>query len=284
MRIDVRRFFQYARARYGIMLERKAGATPPWTRDPILLKYRFCNVFREDDKVTKWFKANIRDYVAPNPAWALRAALAFRFVNRIETGEAIKELLINPVAWSLAAFESRLRYRVREGFPILGSAYMIKTPSGMDKPAGLVSILAQFEGHYVDLANAIQIPRSIQNAVQILSSFQFVGGFMAYEVATDLCHTCLLEDAVDTYKWANPGPGAARGIARVAQPCPPPSEMNNVMLTILDFSKFDNNWPQHWPKWTMREVEHTLCEFDKYERARLGTGKPKQLYNGVMGG
>jgi len=25
-------------------------------------------------------------------------------------------------------------------------------------------------------------------------------------------------------------------------------------------------------------VEHTLCEFDKYERARLGEGKPKEIF------
>lgn len=30
-----------------------------------------------------------------------------------------------------------------------------------------------------------------------------------------------------------------------------------------------------WPAWEMREVEHTLCEFDKYERTRLGQGRPR---------
>jgi hypothetical protein len=28
----------------------------------------------------------------------------------------------------------------------------------------------------------------------------------------------------------------------------------------------------------MREVEHTLCEFDKYERVRTGEGKPRGVY------
>lgn len=33
-----------------------------------------------------------------------------------------------------------------------------------------------------------------------------------------------------------------------------------------------------WPVWELREVEHTLCEFDKYERARLGQGAPRGVY------
>jgi hypothetical protein len=59
--------------------------------------------------------------------------------------------------------------------------------------------------------------------------------------------------------------------------------MMSIMQEILSFSKSDEYWPQNWPHWEMREVEHTLCEFDKYERARLGEGRPKQLYDGWGG-
>ena len=29
---------------------------PPWTNDPILQQFKFCQVFREDDRTTRWFK------------------------------------------------------------------------------------------------------------------------------------------------------------------------------------------------------------------------------------
>ena len=32
------------------------------------------------------------------------------------------------------------------------------------------------------------------------------------------------------------------------------------------------------PDLEMRDIEHSLCEFDKYERVRLGQGKPRSLY------
>ena len=32
------------------------------------------------------------------------------------------------------------------------------------------------------------------------------------------------------------------------------------------------------PALEMREIEHCLCEFDKYERVRLGQGRPRSKY------
>jgi ppGpp synthetase/RelA/SpoT-type nucleotidyltranferase len=35
---------------------------------------------------------------------------------------------------------------------------------------------------------------------------------------------------------------------------------------------------EHHLDFEMREVEHSLCEFDKYERTRLGQGRPRSKY------
>ena len=31
-----------------------------------------------------------------------------------------------------------------------------------------------------------------------------------------------------------------------------------------------------------QDLQNALCEFDKYERVRLGEGRPRSLYNGVQ--
>jgi hypothetical protein len=41
-------------------------------------------------------------------------------------------------------------------------------------------------------------------------------------------------------------------------------------------------WPKpskQFPQLEMREIEHTLCEFDKHQRVMLGQGKPRSLYH-----
>ncbi len=53
------------------------------------------------------------------------------------------------------------------------------------------------------------------------------------------------------------------------------------MRTLLGMSR--KNFPrtiEGWKTrpWEMREVEHTLCEFDKHERARLGQGRPRGVF------
>jgi len=47
-----------------------------------------------------------------------------------------------------------------------------------------------------------------------MSHFGF-GPFISYEVVSDLRHTRYLENAPDIMTWANPGPGAKRGLNRL---------------------------------------------------------------------
>ena len=44
----------WVKERESIRKKKEAGESPPYTNDPILRVYRFCNAFREDDAVTRW--------------------------------------------------------------------------------------------------------------------------------------------------------------------------------------------------------------------------------------
>ena len=52
--------------------------------------------------------------------------------------------------------------------------------------------------------------------------------------------------------------------------------MNEEMQDLLDYSV--EKLEPFVPALEMREIEHCLCEFDKYERARLGEGRPRAKY------
>ena len=66
--------------RESIRLRRQAGAPAPWTIDPDMANVRYCNVHREDDKVTKWLRANP---VYSGPDIAVWRVVLSRMVNRI---------------------------------------------------------------------------------------------------------------------------------------------------------------------------------------------------------
>ncbi len=278
MRTD--EFYALARERYGILLKRRAGEPKPWTEDWALKNYRFCNTFREDDKVTDWIRVNLREPLEGQSRKLVLAMSSARFVNRISSMEIVKDLLIEqpPDLWE--KFQSRLQ----EESPIFGAAYVIRSPEGMKKLPGVISILKVIwtspEPEYY--------PKTLEGFHRYLCDFPYIGGFMGYEILSDLRHTHLLRNAPDLDTWCHLGPGAKRGIRRFLG-LPLRSEpgtsvraqqMANILKELLAASRDEQFWPAKWPRWEMREVEHTLCEFDKYERVRLKEGTPKQLYNG----
>lgn len=276
-------FFAYARARQEIMIRRACGESPPWTRDPVLSKYRFCNVFREDDRTTVWFREHVREKLTEEQQ--LFAAVTFRWFNRVTTGEVLVQHRL------LEEWDSSLARSVLCNLhPLVTGAFVVKTPNGMSKLNGLVwcieHVWARREELLAELTRHRPSGRALRAAHTLLRTLPFLGSFMAYEVVTDLRHTSLLDEASDIQTWAAMGPGAARGLARllglplkhwnytspVAQ-----EEMLAHARELLELSRDRRFWPEDWRQWEMRDIEHSLCEWDKFERARLGEGRPKQL-------
>lgn len=162
--------------------------------------------------------------------------------------------------------------------PWVTGAYQITSPAGVDKLTGILQLRDA-------LANDNRWLRhdwTVEQFTKTLSKTWCMGPFLAYEVATDLRHTWMLRDAPDINTWANPGPGALRGLARLRHNSPErarwPSRAEGVgmMVKLLAISR--TAW-KHEPELELREIEHSLCEFDKYERVRMGQGAPRGRYH-----
>ena len=58
---ELTRYFYWIEEREKIRILKEVDKRPPpWTEDPILRVFKFCQVFREDDRTTRWFRAHIR--------------------------------------------------------------------------------------------------------------------------------------------------------------------------------------------------------------------------------
>lgn len=283
-------FFWTARQRYEIKLRREAGEPAPWTGDWVFRSYRFCNVFREDDRVTRWLREHVRGPLR-HSRHVLWAIIVHRWFNRIESMEVLNDsaLGISRGEFHPQQMRERLLFTLPKG-PWVTGAYMIKTPAGMDKIDGLLWCLGQIHPDVEHLAvRMYEEGTTLEGVWDVLRRYPYLGDFMAYEVVTDLRHTDLLCDAPDIMLWANPGPGAARGFARVlGQPIDTFNRhkqedrhtLINGMQRLLHLSGDPTLWPAEWPRWEMREVEHWLCEFDKYKRTRNSEGRPKSRFQG----
>ena len=288
-------FFTYARERYKILLRRRAAEPWPWTTDKILRQYRFCNIFREDDRTTAWVDQHIRKPYAKHPnLWFLLCIT--RQINFIDTLHDILQRMPYSVFdkkgnYAPLNLERILNERKRQGQQVYTGAYMITNSNQRcSKNFFVTSIVLHNAWENGEAVDASTKQKTLQHTWDTLrrSGMGWAGrGFMAYEVVTDMRHTRYLKNARDTMTWANAGPGAHRGLNRIhnrsLDKCAPDELVCLEMQQLLTTSQCEQNWPADWPAWELREVEHTLCEFDKYERVRLGQGRPRSLYRPSKG-
>lgn len=312
-------FFAYARERHFCYIMKNAQPEWR-TADPILREYSFCNVFRELDKTTKWLADHVRGPMDKRRDERLMLAVVlFRMFNRIETGEAFfrdDNLLGDHSAFdeywrtgkTTPLRKAALARMGRRG-PFVTGSYIIAGPPGMSKLDGMLKVVDNFRRGEVDGMNWQQMRDamakkgkqrvSLQQAHAWFRQFDWFGVFHSYEIVTDLRHTHLLGYAPDIHSWANPGPGCRRGLNRVmgrdkdARAWENTDALLNEMDIILEestagyqWTKFAHGMRDKYPKlhtpleWEMRDVEHTLCEFDKYLRTKAGEGRPRGKYSG----
>lgn len=294
--------FAWMTERHAVFLRRQEGALKPWTSDPVLQQYRFCNVFRELDTTTIWIRENIREPYANHPNLWFMLAMARTF-NRIEF---LKQIVGDPIHWpkgesfdlrDLAGFADA---EIAAGRPVYTGAYMIRAESDPKKPwynwskqryicEIVLGRLWDDQAEWRHLLREDHVPpntlEGIWNFLTRRRTYVGWGPFMAYEVVTDLRWTRYLRDARDIFTWANAGPGALRGLSRLSNDgalgkLPRPAEALLMMREILMLSRDISNFPPSFPYLEMRDIEHSLCEYDKYERVRRGEGKPRSRYDG----
>ena len=85
----------------------------------------------------------------------------------------------------------------------------------------------------------------------------------------------------DFHTFAASGPGSKRGLNRVmgrrTESHWPEREFREVLAILRNRVNKKLLWWAGHPI-TAQDLQNCLCEFDKYERARLGEGRPKQKY------
>lgn len=276
---NIKAFFKFMKERHTIYLKKEAGKPWPWTQDEILQTYKFCNIFRELDTVTKWINDKWRvPFKNHKNLW-----FAMAVARNINWPETLAEIGF-PTTWNPKRVKKILYARKARKEKIYTGAYIINGALGGDKISQTVDkVLTPL------FKNKDVVPQkgdTLQQAWKRFLPQPGFSGFMSYEVISDIRHTDVLKNASDVHTWANAGPGAYRGLNRIfghKLDQRRSTEALAEMQFLLKKSKVKVNWPNNkqYPALEMRDIEHTLCEFDKYERVRLDQGRPRSLYRHV---
>jgi len=280
-------FFAFILERQAIYLARCAGKSKPWTQDPILQKYKFTNIFRQCDRGTIALHNMLAEM--RNDGWSDDLCLwtiiwyrLFNLRNHVEdTDKFFKDY---------SALEKFILAKYRRGHQIFTSAHMTHGSAGESKHITYLEGAKMAFRKRRDYLASIENEPTLEHAFRTMLQNYCVGPFVAYEIVCDLRFTPILQCAADVLTWANIGPGAKRGLERLGLPNTLESvrKLYATSTQILgkEFFASARPHPLEVHPWSdvmlfeLREIEHSLCEFDKYERARLGQGKPRSRYPG----
>ena len=268
-------FFEYIHERQHILVQKNSGLPKPWTNDTILLNWKFCNVFRDDDLSSQWFIQNIRAPLSKDLKRVLFAVPLFRWFNIPMTGETIVNNNLHMV-WdkSLAAQE------IAKQTKMFSAAYRVKQPPKTGgKLLGTLKVLDDFHTNLDEHYAALLKTTTCQEAYEYLMTIPYFGPFNTYQFVLDLMQTRWNELWPDYKSWCAVGPGGVRGVNWIyGQPVDrklKPHEAVEYVKSIWNVRPItlDSMW--------LSDIQHNLCEWDKYNRVHEG-GRLKCKYHGAQ--
>ncbi len=250
--------------RENIREKKEAGEKKPWSEDSVFQETYFCNVHREDDRVTRWIRENYSP--ATFGEFYEIAIVAARLFNWPPTLEHIKYHLVPMAHHSLW---ERLKELEEKKVKIWGGAYLITTHGRkMSKLDYCVETL-QTALNLLPLTG-----RNCEQCYHQLRKIPGIGSFLAAQIIADLKNTTEhgLQQADDWFSFCASGPGSLRGLSWYHEKkC---TESN--FQELIHQAAVDLDWPD-----CMQDFQNCLCEYDKYCRVLTGTGRSKRKYPGL---
>lgn len=275
MMINLERFVV---ERERIYLRRRAGEPRHrWTTDPILASGHFCNVYRENDRVSVWISTNWRTPNAASPdLWF--AMLLGRLINQTETLGALGY----PHEWRPDEFKAKLTSLRSTTDAVFGNAYLVigSSCTGKRKEDWVAdSILTPAWQRREEMRPTAGETLAAVHAR--LCTLHGISSFLAAQVVADLKYVEPLRSAPDWSSWCAAGPGSTRGRNRVRGLHPDaPTSLKDWEASILEIqaalnAKFAS---LGWEPLHAQDVQNCLCEFDKYCRADERGGKMRRKF------
>lgn len=225
-----------------------------WSDDPHMGTVRYCNVRREDDKVTRYIADKWR-----TPDMPVSRMVLARMVNYIPS---LDKML--PYRDDLAGVESVLKSTRAVGDKIWTAAYTISTcGQSMDKVDYVLGVVRASQA-----LPASSLKTTLQAAHTALQGVQGLGSFLAAQVVADLKNTpgwgLDPEDTPDWWTWAAHGPGSLAGLSAYYGQRVMPSNFKASLDSCWNDVKADV------PVMHMQDFQNCMCEFSKYMRVKEG--------------
>lgn len=266
-------YWRFAAARQDIFFARLEGKPAPWTDDPILAVHKFCNAYRASDRVSQFLLGKVI-YAGPQAEedHVFRIIL-FKIFNQMATWAWLEEKLrhVTLAGFDVSVFD-RLLTEANLHFPIYTNAYMSCATKAFGFDRKHRNHLALLHRMFVEdkLAAKVLRAKSFEALFNLLRGYPLMGDFMAYQLATDLNYSPVVNFRETDF--VAPGPGALRGIAKCF-PTARPKDAVGIIRAMQEMQeeafaarglRFRDLFGRPLQ---LIDCQGLFCETDKYTRA-----------------
>jgi alpha-glutamyl/putrescinyl thymine pyrophosphorylase clade 1 len=269
-------YWQFATLRQEVFFNKINNSAPPWTSNPILNTYKFCNAYRASDRVSQYLIKNIiyDENRSKNEEEILFRILLFKIFNKIETWQYLENKVGSYIALSnfnFNIYSNILEEAMSSGYAIYTSAYMscASKEFGYDKKHQNHLKLIEKMVFQDKIITRIVKAKKLEEIFYIIQEYPLLGKFMAYQLAIDINYSEIINFDENSFTIA--GPGAERGINK----CFIDTEGKNYSEIILwmtenqeqEFQRLGLNFQSLWGRPLQAiDCQNLFCETDKYCR------------------
>ena len=264
-------YWRFAAERQRIFFRKAAGNQPPWTSDPILVRYRFTNAYRAADRVSQFLIREVQLGGPQNARDLFFRTILFKLFNRIDTWRLL-ESQCGPISldtFDFASYKKVLSDAMTSGRRIYSAAYIMPSGrvEGQRKHEAHLKLLEQMMRE--DLPKRLTQCGSMQKAFDLLRGYPMIGDFLAYQYVTDLNYSALLD--FSEMEFVMPGPGARSGIRKCFADYGSYSESDLIRWMAEhqdeEFARRGIEFPSLWGRpLQLIDCQNLFCEVDKYAR------------------
>lgn len=278
-------YWYFACERQNIFWKKLSGKEAPWTDDPILQSFKFCNSYRVNDRVSQYLLKNViyngKQY---NNEDMIFRILLFKIFNKEETWELLLKNFgdITLSNFNFKDYSKVLENALLSGIKIYNDAYISCANKAFgynrkhDNHLALLDKIFNIDKAHLKIINA----KTMKEGFDILKNYPLIGNFMAYQLVTDINYSAVVNWKEDEFTVA--GPGSLRGINKCFIDKGKMSNEDIIRYMYehqdeeferlnLDFKKIGNRPLQ------LIDCQNIFCELDKYCREALPNLKSNRI-------
>lgn len=305
--VALKHFYDFVTERYKIHVRKDfLKQNAPWTNNPILLQYKFCNIRREHDRQSQYLIKNI----STNPCLSLEDKIVNSFYFRAWNNWDTMRDLGGP--WQAKdLYSSQMKEQVRSIYQKLATedpdrkwwssaynqggtkqAWRYPNPNRKVDKEDDIPLRVFHIGPWLKEHNTVEKllnARDQQAAFEDIKEIQGFADFLAYQIFVDL--TYIKEFPFSENEFVVAGPGCRNGLNKLFD------DYDGLTLEEALFWLADNideifnkihppfwagrlfvDLPQEDRFFSVMCLENCMCEFCKYIRTIEGNGRPRVKY------